>query len=204
MTPKPGAGARERILNTAYELFCREGVQAVGVDRVTAQADVAKTTLYRHFPSKQDLVLAVLELREQRWTVNWLVREVEQRAEAPDARLLAFFDVFDEWFRRKDYEACLFISTMLESHDPDLPIHKAAVAGLANVRSVVRRLAVETGVPDPDAIAHTWQILLTGSIVHAAQGIPDAALMARRAAALVLEQAVTRNPRPLRRAAASP
>jgi hypothetical protein len=93
---------------------------------------------------------------------------------------------------------------MLESHDPDLPIHKAAVAGLTNVRSVVRRLAVETGVADPDAIAHTWQILLTGSIVHAAQGIPDAALMARQAAALVLEQAVTRNPRPRRRAAASP
>jgi AcrR family transcriptional regulator len=189
MTPKPGAGARERILNTAYELFCREGVQAVGVDRVTAQADVAKTTLYRHFPSKQDLVLAVLELREERWTIDWLVHEVEQRAEAPDARLLAFFDVFDEWFRRRDYEACLFINTMLESHDPDLPIHNAAVAALANVRSVVRRLAEEAGVADPDAFAHTWQILLAGSIVHATQGIPDAALLARDAAALVLERA---------------
>jgi AcrR family transcriptional regulator len=188
LAPQAGAGARDRILNAAYELFCREGVQAIGIDRVIAEAGVAKMTLYRHFPSKQDLVIAVIGLREQRWTFDWLLHEVKQRAQTPEAQLLAFFDVFDEWFRSDDYEACLFINTMFESHDRNSPIGKASVDALANERSIMRRLAEEAGVADPDAFAHTWQILLAGSIVQAAQGVTDAARLARGVASLVLEQ----------------
>jgi AcrR family transcriptional regulator len=180
--------ARERILYTAYELFGREGVRAVGIDRVIAEAGVAKMTLYRHFPSKEALVVAVLKLREQRWTFDWLVRVVEARADTPKGRLLAFFDAFDDWFRRDDYEACLFINALLETRDRNTPTGEAAVAGLATIRSILSRLAKEAGVADPDAFAHTWQILMSGSIVHAAQGVPDAARLARDAAALVLER----------------
>lgn len=183
-----GSDARGRILCTAYELFCREGVQAIGIDRVVAEAGVAKMTLYRHFRSKEGLAVAVLELREELWTFKWLLTEVEKRAQTPEARLLAFFDVFDEWFRRDDFEACLFSNTLLESHDRNSPIGKAAVNGLANVRSIVGRLAKEAGVADPDAFARTWQILLSGSILLAAQGVADAARLARNAAMIVLER----------------
>src|ERR1700704_5403625 len=96
--------ARERILFTAYDLFARNGIRAVGVDRIVAESGVAKTTLYRHFASKDDLVVAVLELREKVWSRDWLQHEVEKRGGPATARLLTIFDVFGEWFRRADYE----------------------------------------------------------------------------------------------------
>src|SRR5918996_5556738 len=103
----PGAkSVRERILDTSYELFSQRGVRAVGVDELIERAGVAKATLYRHFPSKDDLVVAFLERREQRWTREWVEAEATRRASDPEGQLLAIFDAFDEWFRRKDFEAC--------------------------------------------------------------------------------------------------
>ena len=75
-------------------------------------------TLYRHFASKDALVLAFLERREQRWTKDWLQAEVERRATEPGERLLAIFDVFDEWFHRPDFEGCSFVNVLLEISDP--------------------------------------------------------------------------------------
>ena len=71
---------RGRVLQAAYDLFCREGINAVGIDRIVAAAGVAKMSLYRHFRSKEELVLAVLDLREKLWKVDWLEAEVERRA----------------------------------------------------------------------------------------------------------------------------
>src|SRR3954470_5167428 len=102
-SPGPGAApgeARERILGAAYDLFSRRGIRAVGIDAIVAQSGVARMTLYRHFASKEDLVLAFLERREARWTRGWLQAEAQRRASDPAQRLLAIFDVFDEWFRR--------------------------------------------------------------------------------------------------------
>src|SRR5262245_62153820 len=92
--------ARERILDAAYDLFSRQGIRAVGIDAVIERSDVARMTLYRHFASKDALALAFLERREERWTQGWLQHEVEARATDPAERLLAIFDVFDEWFQR--------------------------------------------------------------------------------------------------------
>src|SRR5258706_5871587 len=96
-TPPRPRGARERILEAAYELFSRQGIRAVGIDAIVASSGVARMTLYRHFASKDALVLAFLERREERWIKDWLQREVELRAVDPRDRLLAIFDVFDEW-----------------------------------------------------------------------------------------------------------
>ena len=130
----PGAkdsAARERILTTAYGLFCRHGIGAVGVDTIIDQSGVAKMTLYRHFRSKDDLVLAVLERREELWTRQWLVGEVKRRASDPAERLLAIFDVFDGWFRRRSFEGCLFVNALLEIEDRKHPIHQASREQLA-------------------------------------------------------------------------
>src|SRR5438552_243706 len=84
--PKPGDGvsqARERVLTAAYDLFSRQGVRAVGIDTIIARADVAKMTFYHHFRSKDDLVLAFLERREQLWPHHWLKAEVTPRATTP-------------------------------------------------------------------------------------------------------------------------
>src|SRR5215471_12281117 len=96
--------ARDRILDTAYDLFSRHGVRAVGVDTIIAESGVAKMTLYRHFASKDELVLAFMDAREQRWTRDWVEAESARRSSTPAEQLLAVFDLFDEWFRRDDFE----------------------------------------------------------------------------------------------------
>src|SRR5436309_14101218 len=152
--------ARERTLRTAYRLFSEHGVQAIGIDRIIAEAGIAKATLYRHFGSKEELVVAALERREALWTRGWLEHEIERRAGTPEARLLAIFDVFDDWFRRDDYESCLFINTLLESHDRTSPIGSASVAHLANVRALASDLAAQAGIRNPDGFARQWQLLM--------------------------------------------
>ena len=179
--------ARERVLETAYELFSRHGIRGVGVDEVIARAGVAKATLYRHFPSKDELVLAFLERREQRWTRGWVEQEAQRRGSNPEQQLLAIFDLFDEWFHRDDFEACSFINVLLEL-GTEHPAGDASVRHLANIRDIVRRLAEEAGLRDTDGFAHSWHILMKGSIVAAAEGDANAARRAQAIARLLIEE----------------
>jgi AcrR family transcriptional regulator len=184
----PSENARERILLTAYELFARHGIRAVGVDRIVAESGVAKTTLYRHFASKDDLVVAALALREELWSRDWLRHEVEKRGGPAAARLLAVFDVFGEWFRTDDYEGCLFTRALLEAGDRATPPAVASIAALARIRAWLADLAAEAGVRHPAQFASQWQLLMLGSIVKATTGDTDAATDARLVASLMLER----------------
>ena len=179
--------ARERILDTAYELFSRRSVRAVGVDEVIARAGVAKATLYRHFPAKDELVLAFLEQRERLWTIDWVEAEAGRGGPGPEDQLLAIFDAFDGWFRQDDFEACSFINVLLEM-GPEHPAGRASIHHLENIRSIVRRLAEEAGLRDPDSFARSWHILMKGSIVSAAEGDTEAALRAKSMARLLLDE----------------
>ena len=179
--------ARQRILKSSYELFSRRGIRDVGVDEVIETAEVAKATLYRHFPSKDDLVLAFLERREQLWTREFVEAGAEARGATPEEQLLAIFDVFDEWFRREDFEACSFINVMLEM-GTEHPAGGASVRHLQNIRSIVCRLAEEAGLRDPQSFAHSWHILMKGSIVAAAEGDVEAARRARSMAGLLIDE----------------
>lgn len=179
--------ARERILESAYELFSRRGIRGVGIAEVIEHACVAKATLYRHFPSKDDLALAFLERREQRWTRDWVEAESRRRGATPEERLLAIFDTFDGWFRRKDFEACSFINVLLEMGQ-EHPAGGASVRHLANIRAFVRSLAEEAGLREPASFAHSWHILMKGSIVAAAEGDAEAAQRAKAMGRLLIEQ----------------
>lgn len=178
--------ARERLLAAAYTLFSRQGIGAVGVDTIIAEAGVAKMSLYRHFESKEGLVLAFLERREQRWTLEWLEAEVMRRAPDPEGRLLAIFDVFHGWFQESGFEGCAFISVLLES-PPESRVRAAAAECLARKRALVRSLADEAGLAQVDSFSHTWHMLMKGSIVSAQEGHKHAAKDAQRAAAILLE-----------------
>jgi AcrR family transcriptional regulator len=179
--------ARERILESAYELFSRRGMRGVGVDEVIAHAGVAKATLYAHFPSKDDLVLAFLEQREQRWTLAFVVAEARRRGTTPEEQLLAIFDAFDEWFRRDDYEACSFMKLLFEM-GAEHPAGRASVDYLDNIRSILRGLAQDAGLRDGDAFARSLQLLMEGSIGAAAAGDADAAQRAQAMARTLIEQ----------------
>jgi AcrR family transcriptional regulator len=180
--------ARDRILASAYDLFSRKGVRAVGVDEVIARAEVAKATLYRHFASKDDLVLAFLQEREQVWTKDWVEAESRRRGDTPEEQLLAIFDLFDEWFQREDFEGCSFINLLLEMNDRETPIGRASAVHLANIRSIVRGLAEEAGLSEPEQFAHSWHILMKGSIVAASEGDRDAARRAQAMGRLLIAQ----------------
>jgi AcrR family transcriptional regulator len=172
-------GARERILDTAYDLFSHNGIGSVGIDRIIAEAGIAKATLYRHFPSKEVLVLAFLELREQRWTHEWLETQAESIARTPQERVLCVFDVLDEWFHRADFEGCSFIKALLEVDEPDSPIHRAAARHLAEVRRKLQLYAQQAGAREPEEMGYQLQVVMMGAIVSAGRGDVDAACRAR-------------------------
>lgn len=182
----PADDARERILLTAYDLFCRDGVRAVGIDRIISEADVAKMTLYRHFPSKDDLALAVIERRKELWTWGWLDQEMRKKSDDAVGQLLAVFDVLDQWFHRDDYESCLFIGVLREFGDTDSPLDGASREGLADVRKVIVAPAKEAGIDDPEGFAFNWQVLMSGAIVSADMGDLEAAKRARETGQLIL------------------
>ena len=184
----PPSAARQRILDNAYELFSRRGIRGVGVEEVISRAAVAKATLYRHFPSKDDLVLAFLEQREQRWTKQFVEAGARERGASAEERLLAIFDVFHDWFQQEDYEGCSFINVLLETGDREHPIGNASARYLENIRTIVRTLAEEAGLRDPEAFALSWHLLMKGAIVQAAEGDRQAARRAKTIAQLVLEQ----------------
>lgn len=180
--------ARERILRTAYELFSHRGIRAVGTDEVIHRAGVAKATLYRHFATKNDLVLAVLERREQLWTHGLIEAQSELRGNTPEERLLAIFDVMHEWFQSRDgYEGCSFINVFLEL-GPDHPAGRASVAHIDHVRDIVRHRAVAAGLHDVEDFAQSWHILMKGAIILAAVGDLDAAQHAQKMARALIEQ----------------
>jgi AcrR family transcriptional regulator len=184
----PVTPARERILNVAYELFSRRGIRAVGTEEVIERAGVAKATLYRHFATKNDLVLAVLQRREEIWTHGLIEAQSRERGNTPEEQLLAIFDVMHDWFQLRDgYEGCSFINVLLEL-GADHPAGQASVAHIDNVRDIVRRRAVAAGLSDVEDFAWSWHILMKGAIILAAVGDPDAAMRAQKMARTLIEQ----------------
>jgi AcrR family transcriptional regulator len=177
----------ERLLETAYDLFTARGVRAVGVDELVARAGVAKATLYRHFTSKDELILAFLQLREERWTLGWLEDRVRTGGGSPEEQILAIFDLFDEWFREPQFAGCPFVKVLLEM-GPEHPAGVACIDHLGTVRDFLTQLATEAGYPDPGEVAQSIHLLLYGSIIQASAGNAMAAQRARRMAQAVMEE----------------
>lgn len=185
--PDGQAPPRARILTTAYMLFSQRGIRDVGVDELIASSGVAKSTFYRHFSSKQDLVLAFLQRREEIWTWGMVVGGARQRASTPEQQLLAIFDVFDDWFDSDDFEGCSFINVLLEL-GIEHPAGQASSEHGENIRLILRGLAEEAGLVDCDEFAYSLHILMKGSIVSAVDDGARAAQRAKAMAALLIEQ----------------
>jgi AcrR family transcriptional regulator len=112
---------REHLVSVALKLFHQYGFHATGIDKILAESGVAKNTLYRHFKSKDELILASLRKQDEEFR-NWLMREVESHNNAVE-RLLAVFDVYEEWSRTPAFFGCMFINASAEFSDADSPIH---------------------------------------------------------------------------------
>jgi AcrR family transcriptional regulator len=188
----PTMPARERILTTAYRLFTRRGIRAVGTEEVIARSGVAKATLYRHFPSKNDLVLAVLQRREELWTLGLVEQQSRLRGGTPEEELLAIFDVFHDWFQEhfqehEEFDGCSFINVLLELGAAH-PAGQASIKYLDNIRQILRERAEAAGLVDVDDFARSWHILMKGSIITAAEGDLHAAQRAQAMGQALIER----------------
>ena len=187
-----GTDARERIIRTAYELFTRHGLSAVGVDRIVVEANVAKTTLYRHFRSKDDLAAEVLARHHQLWLLDWLAPRALAGGDSPGARMIAIFDSLAEWFADDDFHGCLQINSLAETRDGSSATRRAAISAIAEVHVLLERLAVEAGAREPKRLARQVPLLMRGVIVAAMEGHHDAVRDAQDAARQLIEQALPR------------
>ncbi|MEV4139650.1 helix-turn-helix domain-containing protein [Dactylosporangium sp. NPDC049742] len=182
--------ARDRLLDTAERLFYAEGIRSVGVDRIVAESGVGRASMYRHFPGKDDLVVAVLVRRDEAWRA-WL-RDAVDRLAGPvpadrDDRPLAVFDALAERFARDDFRGCAFINTIVETADPGSVAHEVADAHKKAVTAYVDGLLAAAGYQRHTALAGQFVLLMDGAIVTALrERTPAAAGLARSTAVALL------------------
>lgn len=182
-------GKRDHLIDTALALFNRDGIHATGIDAILAQAGVAKMTLYNHFKSKDELVLACLRRADEK-TRNSFMRQIEQRTAAPRERLLVLFDVLGDWFRSADFHGCNFINACAEYTQPNNPIHRAAAEHKKMMFDYVAQLTRAAGAPD-EMLAQGMALLLDGAIARAhVSGDKAAAARAKVAAATLVDAAL--------------
>ena len=185
----PALSKRDLIVSVALKLFYRNGFNATGVERIIKEAGVSKKTLYNHFRSKDELVLATLRKRDELFRNN-IMRETERLASTPQDRLLVIFDAHHQWFQEKEFSGCMFINASAEFSSHDDPCHMISAEHKRLVRDYIRGQAEQAGVKDPDTLARQLNLLLEGAIVDAhVSGDKNSALMAKEMAAVFVEKA---------------
>jgi AcrR family transcriptional regulator len=179
---------REQLVETALELFSSEGFHSTGIDRILADAGVAKMTLYHHFRSKDELILAALRLRDERFR-NEFMRRVEKSSGDAAGRLAGIFDVLGEMFDAATSHGCTFINACAEYGDRDSAIHGIAAEHKRLILAFVEELARTAGTRDPALLASQLCLLMDGVAVTAqVSGDETAARNARAVAELLLSE----------------
>ena len=184
--------ARERIVTAAYDLLARQGIRATGVDELIERSGVAKATFYRHFRSKDDVVLAYLKRWFEARTAA-IESAVDRYGNKDGDAVLAIFDVFDDWFQEGAAQVSSFLHVLMEM-GVDHPLGRASLSYLQDTRTQIAALARTTGLRDPEDFAWSVHILLKGSMVAAVEGDARAAARAKELAADLIERHSSPNP----------
>lgn len=176
---------RQHIVEIAYALFKRVGFHATGIDRIIAEADVAKMTMYRHFPSKDDLMVEVLAYRAGRFE-RQLDRLAEQAA-TPDEKIATIFDWYDRWFHSADFHGCLFAHALAEFGDAAHPVFQAAARQKNGLKRRMRLILEEMmSAEEADSTSAALLMLIEGATLMARMGQPDDAIRGARKAAMAI------------------
>lgn len=183
----PAQPARERILDTAFRLFYAHGPRGVGVDRVVSESGVAKATLYKHFPRKDELVLAYLDKVDQTW-FGQLRAAARDAGDDPRAQLVGMFDALAGAAHRVGHHGCAFINTAAESESGS-DVHARTVEHKQVVRAWVADLARRAGAADPDLLARQLTMLIDGGLAVGVLDADPTAGAAAKAAAQALVDA---------------
>ncbi|MHC5539652.1 TetR/AcrR family transcriptional regulator [Singulisphaera rosea] len=184
--------AKQRILDTADRLFYAEGTRAVGIDRIIAESGVAKMTLYSHFRSKDDLILAVLLFREVQFTA-WFTEAIERNAQAEGGRIGTLFGALKEWFETPTFRGCAFINASVELADPAHPGFAFARQHKQRFRAFLAGFIEESLGRAAAQFAPAVAMLIEGAIVTAVlQGSSEPADVARDAALRLVSESTDR------------
>lgn len=184
------ASKRDELLEKALQAFYQGGFYAVGMDRLAAETGVSKTSMYKHFSTKEELIEAVLRLRDERFR-NWLIRRIEDLASDPVGRLVAIFDALDEWFHEDGFRSCMFIRASSEYPDATHPIHIVSAEHKRRLLTYVIGLAEQADANSPGALARQLMLLKEGAIVTAHLQGPKGVADDAKVAATVLIEAAT-------------
>ncbi len=183
------ASKKDELVEKALEVFYREGFHATGMDKLVAETKISKTSMYKHFRTKEDLILATLKLRDLRFRENFMNRAAAL-SNSPKQELLATFDALKEWFEDKKFKSCMFIKASSEYQDPDHPIHMVSAEHKKLLHIYMQKLAEKAELKAPKELATQLQLLQEGAIVLAhLHGCEDAAKNAKKAAQSLIEAA---------------
>ncbi|MCA9040020.1 MAG: TetR/AcrR family transcriptional regulator [Planctomycetaceae bacterium] len=182
MSQSRKSSARQRIIETAEELFYAEGVRAVGIDRIIAEAKVAKMTLYNHFASKDELILAVLKYREEEFD-DFLDATMNEFQAKGESRLEALFSALKTWFESPNFRGCSFINAKVELADPEHPASVFCSHHKRQFQKLIREIVASNGTPQSESVAAAIGLLVEGAIIMAVmQQSAEPAEIARQAA----------------------
>jgi AcrR family transcriptional regulator len=182
---------REQIVDVALNLFYQAGFTATGVDKITLDSGVTKKTLYSHFKSKDELILATLRRRDELFRNNFM-RSVERLGKTPRKQLDAVFDTIDEWFNSKQFSGCMFIKASSEFSVQDNPCHIVCAEHKRLMFNYIRELAENAGAKNPSELSEELNLLIEGATVQAhVCGDKKAGVKAKKMAQLFIKKALS-------------
>lgn len=176
---------RDELVQKALQAFYQNGFKATGMDMLVAETGISKTSMYKHFRTKEDLILAALRLRDEQFR-NWLYRKMEEQAESPKQQLIAMFDALEKWFNEPGFKGCMFIKASSEFQDANHPIHKQSADHKRMLEDHIIKLAVKAELVDPAMLGRQLLLLKEGAIVTAHFGHTENPAQDAKAAAINL------------------
>lgn len=188
---------RDRLISAANDLFYEHGFHAVGLDQVLAKVRVTKTTFYNHFESKDALVIAVLLERDRVEFAEWLRFMETKGGNDPASRILALFDLLEDWLADESFKGCMFLKALAEYPNPTDPVHQAALIHGNNLQQALAHQAKHAGSVQSQDLANQLMMVLTGAILtRHTTGMIDRARTARATAGVIVSHHLGLAPSP--------
>ena len=180
---------KDKVFKTAARLFYQHGYRAIGVDTIAAEAGIGKMTLYRHYPSKDDLIVAYLKDSNELFWNNF--EQITKNAPSPREKLLAFFQGLQDYVKTPVCYGCPFLNVATEYPETDHPGHQVALEHKQSVRARFRQLAKEAGAPKPEELADQLFLLMDGAYMASRMfGAKNPATQVAKTARILIDSAL--------------
>jgi AcrR family transcriptional regulator len=157
---------REELVESAMKVFYRNGFHCTGLDMILKESGISRMTLYNHFKSKDELIVAALRRRDELFR-NGLMKFVEGASRDPVERIYAVFDFHEQWFNDEDFKGCMFINVSAEFCDAESPARRVSADHKIECVRYLTKLCEDAGLDDPSEAAERINLLLEGAIVTA-------------------------------------